>query len=91
MKVEVITSGIVGCSNCEAAKELVRRVLKDYPAFEFGEIDSLEEPERILSLGMVTSGAIVINNKLEYSRLPKEKILRDRLLEILKADGMNTE
>jgi hypothetical protein len=82
MKVEVVTSGIEGCSSCEKAKRLVKEVIEGLEGIEFGEVNSLEEPERILSLGMVTSGAIVINNKIEFSSLPKETVLRKRIHEI---------
>jgi glutaminase len=76
MKVEVVTSGIAGCSSCERAKALVQKVLEDFPGASFGEIDSLEEPERIETLGMMTSGAIVIDGELAFASLPKEKALR---------------
>jgi glutaredoxin len=85
MKIEVVTSGIDGCSNCERAKQLVKEVIKDFQIFKFGEINSLENPERIQSLGMVTSGAIVINDKLAFSSLPKEKVLRKKVTEIYQA------
>jgi hypothetical protein len=50
MKIEVVTSGVDGCSNCERAKQLVKEVIKDFQVFKFGEINSLENPERIQSL-----------------------------------------
>jgi glutaminase len=82
MKVEVVISGIDGCSSCEKAKRLVKEVIEGVEGIEFGEINSLEEPEKIQLLGMVTSGAIVINNKIEFSSLPKESVLRKRISEI---------
>jgi thiol-disulfide isomerase/thioredoxin len=82
MKVEVVTSGIQGCSNCQKAKELVQNVLKDFPNIEFGEINSMEEPERIQALGMVMSGAIVIDGQLAFSNVPKEKKIREHLQQV---------
>jgi glutaredoxin len=82
VKIEVVISGIEGCSSCEKAKRLVKDIIEDAEGIEFGEINSLEEPEKIQSLGMVTSGAIVINNKIEFSSLPKESVLRKRISEI---------
>jgi hypothetical protein len=81
MKIEVVTSGVPGCKSCEAAKERVQNGLTDFPSVQFGVIDSLEEPERIESLGMVTSGAIVIDGEVAFSSLPKEKVLRHKIEE----------
>jgi hypothetical protein len=82
MKVEVVTSGIDGGSSCEKAKRLVKEVIVGVEGIEEGEINSLEGPERIQSLGMVTAGAIVINNKIEFFSPPKESVLRKRIREI---------
>lgn len=83
MKIEVVISGVPGCKSCEAAKERVQTVLKDFPNVQFGEINSLEEPERIESLGVVTSGAIVIDGEVAFSSLPKENVLRTKIEETL--------
>lgn len=79
MKVEVITSGIEGCPSCGKSVKLVKIVLNEFSDIEFGEINSLEEPERIQELGFVSSGAVVINGKVEFSSTPKEKALREKL------------
>jgi thioredoxin 1 len=79
MKVEVVTSGIPGCSSCEKAKEVVQNVLRDFPTIEFGEINSMDEPERIQALGVVMSGAIIIDGRLVFSSVPKEKKFRQHL------------
>ncbi|HLR22960.1 MAG TPA: thioredoxin family protein [Pseudogracilibacillus sp.] len=83
MKIEVVISGVPGCKSCEAAKDRVQTILKDFPNIQFGEINSLEEPERIESLGFVTSGAIVIDGKVAFSSLPREKLLRSKIKETL--------
>jgi thioredoxin 1 len=80
VKVEVVTSGIQGCASCERATKLVKRVLEENQGVEFGEINALEQPERIEKLGMVTSGAIVIDGELAFSSLPSEKAFRQRML-----------
>ncbi|UOR12112.1 thioredoxin family protein [Halobacillus amylolyticus] len=72
-----------GCKSCEATKKRVQDVLKDFPSVQFGEIDSLEEPERIESLGVMTSGAIVIDGEVVFSSLPKEKVLRHKIEETM--------
>ncbi|WP_019412483.1 thioredoxin family protein [Paenisporosarcina sp. TG20] len=82
MIVEVVTSGISGCSSCEKAKELVKKILKDFSNVDFREIDALEQPERIQELGFVNTSAIVINGNVEFSSVPKEKVLRLRIEEI---------
>lgn len=50
---------------------------------EYGEIDSLEEPERLSELGFVISSAIVIDGKVEFSSCPKEKVLCQRIKELV--------
>jgi hypothetical protein len=63
---------------------LVQNVLKDFPQVKYGEIDSLEQPERLSELGFVTSSAIVIDGKVEFSSLPKEHVLRERIDQLIK-------
>jgi hypothetical protein len=63
---------------------LVQRVLREFPQVKYGEINSLEEPERLSELGFVASSASVITGEVEFSSLPKEKVLRQRLEELVK-------
>ncbi|UYG98172.1 thioredoxin family protein [Cytobacillus firmus] len=79
MKVEVITSGIEGCPSCKRSVELVKSVLREFSDTEFGEINALEEIDRIQDLGFVSAGAVVIDGKVEFSSTPKEKALRKKL------------
>jgi glutaredoxin len=79
VKVEVVVSGIEGCPSCKRSVELVKSVLKDFPEIQFGEISSLEEPERIQQLGFVSAGAVVINDKIEFSSTPKAQKLCDKI------------
>jgi glutaredoxin len=83
VKIEVVVSGIEGCPSCKRSVKLVKSVLKDFPEIQFGEINSLEEPERIQELGFISAGAVVINDKIEFSSTPKEQKLRDKI-EILR-------
>ncbi len=83
MKIEVVTSGVPGCKSCETVKKRVQTVLHDFPKVQFGEINSLEEPERIASLGVLTSGANVIDGEVTFSDLPKEKVLRQKIEEVM--------
>ncbi len=86
MKVEVVTSGVAGCPSCESAKKLVRKVLQDFPDIDFWEIDSLEEPDRLQAFGFVTSGAVVINDILAFSSLPKETVLREKIQQMFSSN-----
>jgi hypothetical protein len=79
VKVEVVVSGIDGCPSCKRSVELVKWVIKDFPEIQFGEINSLEEPDRIGELGFVSAGAVIINGKIQFSSTPKEQKLRDKI------------
>lgn len=72
-----------GCSSCVRAKELLERVIGDYPGVKIKEINILDHPKDAVKYGIMSSPAIVINEKVEFIGVPSEKNLR-KLLEKLK-------
>ena len=68
-----------GCSSCGKAQRLVKQIAPDYPGVEVREIHILNAPERVVEYGVFSTPFIVIDGKVEFVGVPKERDLRDRL------------
>lgn len=68
-----------GCAGCARAKELITKVLEEFPALEWEEIDLAEHPEVAAEYGIVSVPAVLIDGRLEFVGVPKEQALRERL------------
>jgi len=79
IKVEVFYSP--GCGKCGQARELLRRLAEEIGAgcITWREINVLEEMDYAVSLGVLSTPAIAINGKLEFTSLPSAKKLRQVL------------
>ncbi|MEK7758415.1 MAG: thioredoxin family protein [Pseudomonadota bacterium] len=79
IKVEVFSSP--GCGNCGHAREMLRRLAEEIGTgrIAWREINVLEEMDYAVSLGVLSTPAIAINGKLEFTSLPSAKKLRQAL------------
>ena len=68
-----------GCPSCGKAQRLVGEVARDYPGVEVREIHILDAPDRVVDYGVFSTPFIVIDGKVEFVGVPKERDLRDRL------------
>ena len=72
MKVEILTTP--GCSNCSVLEKLL-----DELNVKYNLIDVTEKPEYLEKYPVFTAPAIVINNNLEFTGIPKKKDLLEKL------------
>ncbi len=71
-----------GCAGCEQLKAMLRKVLADYPALDWEEIDLIEHPEAAEGYRILSVPAVVIDERLEFPTIPKEAALRERIATI---------
>lgn len=83
--VEVFTSP--GCAKCGEARERLRRVAAELGAdrLSWREVSVLDELERAVALGVMSSPAIAIDGELAFARLPSARDLRAALAAKLQA------
>ncbi|KFM19714.1 ribonucleoside-triphosphate reductase protein [Marine Group I thaumarchaeote SCGC AAA799-P11] len=72
MKVEILTTP--GCSNCS----VVERMLDDMK-IPYNVIDVTEKPEYLEKYPIYTAPGIVIDDKLEFTGVPKKQELERKL------------
>lgn len=68
-----------GCAGCAQTKSLITRAIKSFTDLDWEEIDLIEQPELASQYGIMSVPAIVIDGKLEFTGVPKERALRDKL------------
>lgn len=66
---------------------MVDKAKTRFPAFEVREWNLAEHPELGPRYGVMATPAIVINGRLEFSRVPKEKAFFERLEAITRHEG----
>lgn len=79
IKVEVFSSP--GCTRCGQAKDMLRKVAEEIGGgrFEWREVNVLDEIDRAVKLGVLSTPAIAVNGKLVFTALPSAKKLRAAL------------
>ncbi|HIH09996.1 MAG TPA: hypothetical protein HA254_04995 [Candidatus Diapherotrites archaeon] len=68
-----------GCSPCAAVKKMLERIAKEMP-IELEEINVLGRPDLLEKYKFMAMPGIVIDGKLEFSGLPSEKELMERII-----------
>ena len=68
-----------GCPSCGKAQRLVGQVAPDYAGVEVREVHITEASDRVIEYGVFSTPFIVINGKVEFVGVPRERELRDRL------------
>ncbi len=79
IKIEVFSSP--GCSKCGHAKEMLRKVAEELNVdnITWREVNILDELDYSVKMGVMSTPAIAINDKLVFSGLPSTKKLRSFL------------
>ena len=72
MKVEILTTP--GCSNCSIVEKLLDEI-----GISYDIIDVTENPEYLEKYPVFTAPALVIDNKLEFTGIPKKQELLAKL------------
>jgi glutaredoxin len=72
MKVEILTTP--GCSNCSVVEKLLDEMKVSYEV-----IDVTEKPEYLEKYPIFTAPGIVINEKLEFTGVPKKEKLIEKI------------
>lgn len=72
-----------GCAGCEQLKAMLRKVLADYPALEWEEIDLIDHPEVAERYRIMSVPALAIDGRLEFPSIPKEAALRAKITAIV--------
>ena len=70
-----------GCGKCAHAKIALKRITDELggDAIHWREVDILQEMDYAVQLGVLSTPAIAIDGKLEFTALPSEKKLRAHL------------
>jgi glutaredoxin len=72
MKIEILTTP--GCSNCSVVEKMLDEMKVSYEV-----IDVTEKPEYLEKYPIFTAPGIVINEKLEFTGVPKKEKLIDKI------------
>ena len=68
-----------GCAACGQAERLVQRVAEGQAGIEVRSVDVLDAADRVAAYRVFTTPFIVIDGRLEFTRLPSESDLRARI------------
>jgi len=83
MTIEIIILTAPGCITCDQAKATVQKVVEqsrqEFPGLSYRTVDVAESPEIGTRYGILSTPAIIINDKLAFRGVPKEKALRKKL------------
>lgn len=72
MKVEILTTP--GCTNCSVVEKMLDELKIPYDV-----IDVTEKPEYLKKYPIYTAPGVVINEKLEFTGVPKKDELMEKL------------
>ena len=79
VRVEILESNF--CPKCASVKERVLKVAREL-GVEVILLDPVEDTDRIVELGILTSPAVVVNGKVKFvGVIPTEEKIRQALLE----------
>lgn len=83
IKLEILTTSL-GCAKCERALQTIKKVVNDYKGkVKVKETDVVKNPEAVIKYGVLTTPAIIINNKVVFEGVPSEKKLREKIRKAL--------
>ncbi len=80
-KIQIEVFSAPACGKCAQAKARLRAVATDYgeDRVTWREVDVLDEMERALELGVLSTPAIAIDGELLFTGTPSEKALREAI------------
>lgn len=77
---EVLILKTPGCSSCAQATVLINRIKKEENLkIIVKEVDITKNPDILRKYPIMSSPGIVINDKLEFVGIPREKELKEKL------------
>ena len=76
---KVLVLSTPGCAPCAAVKKMLGRIAKEMP-MEIEEVNVLGRPELLEKYRFMAMPGIVIDGELEFSGVPSEKELVERLI-----------
>jgi thiol-disulfide isomerase/thioredoxin len=83
MPIEITILTAPDCTTCDQAKVVVQKIIeqgaREFPGLRYRTIDVAESPEIGTRYGILSTPAIIINDKLAFRGVPKEKALRKKL------------
>ena len=83
MTIEIKILTAPGCTKCDRTQAMVQKFVEqeaqDFPGLSYRTIDVAESPEIGARYGVLSIPAIIINDKLVFRGVPKEKALREQL------------
>lgn len=68
-----------GCAGCAKTKRLLAKVLAEFPGVDWEEVDLIDQPELAERYGIMSVPAVVLDGKLEFTGVPKEDTLREKI------------
>jgi thiol-disulfide isomerase/thioredoxin len=81
IEIQILTAPV--CATCDQAKALIQKIVEqgaqEFPGLSYRIIDVTESPEIATRYGILSTPAIIINDKLAFRGVPKEKALRKKL------------
>jgi len=80
-KITIELFSATACNRCTKVKNRIQTIVNDLgkKSILYRELDVLEELDYAVSLGILTTPAIVINGELVFSGMPSIKRLRDEI------------
>jgi len=75
MKIEVLTTP--DCSNCNVLENMLKNL-----GISFDVVDVTEKPEYLQKYPIFTAPGLIINDKLMFTGIPKQKDLQDAISKI---------
>ncbi len=79
---EILVLKTPGCVSCAQATILINKIVKEEKLkINVKEVDITKNPDVLRKYPIMSSPGIVINGKLEFVGVPREKELREKLNE----------
>jgi len=75
--IEVVSAP--GCSKCSSAKDVVNSLVRDKNGVQVREVNIAENPNLAINYGIMSTPAIIINGKLEFTSTPTLQELENKL------------
>ncbi|HHH45458.1 MAG TPA: glutaredoxin [Thiotrichales bacterium] len=78
MTIEIEVFSAPACGKCGQARERLRAVARDFgeDRVRWREVDVLDDMDRAVALGVLSTPAIAIDGELVFTGTPSEKALR---------------
>ncbi len=81
VEVKLLTSG--GCAACKAARESIKKVLKEFRGLKVMEVDILEHPEAVVKYDVMGTPVVIIGERVVSRGAVREDELRKKLMEVI--------